>query len=421
MAIDAQGTATVAWTRYVGANHYVVQSATRPAGGTWQAPVEVADAGEGGGSLQLAVAPTGDAVATWVGATSAGGYAWFVQAAARTAGGTWQAPANVSGSIFHGYANPTVAMDAHGTATVIWTTSSTLSAGTVGSAVHPSGGTWQAAVDLPGTGTFGAVAPGLSIDAQGNGLALWTSTRRYDSGPALSAERPAGGTWQAPVGIAPGPIGPSARFALDARGNVLATKSGSGPWVSPVLISTAGRGQAETSMAVDGQGRVVAVWIDASATTMVLRSATYDPAYTAPPPAVPAVTGLRLAPSAFRAARLGASVKPAPPRIGTRVSYAIDAPASIRFTVLRARSGRRAGGSCVKPTRATAGLKPCTRFVTVAGHFTRDRPVGRDRFTFSGRLLERSLAPGRYRLVATAIVGGRMGTSGQAAFRIARR
>lgn len=80
--------------------------------------------------------------------------------------------------------------------------------------------------------------------------------------------------------------------------------------------------------------------------------------------------------------------------------------ATVRFTVERARPGRRAGGRCAAPTRRTARATSCTRFVTVRGAFTRRAQPGANTVSFRGVLAGRRLAAGRYRLVARAQPGG---------------
>jgi hypothetical protein len=56
----------------------------------------------------------------------------------------------------------------------------------------------------------------------------------------------------------------------------------------------------------------------------------------------------------------------------------------------------------------------------VAGSFRRGRGAGADRFSFTGRVGGYALRPGRYRLVATPTVAGRVGRTLHAGFRIAR-
>jgi len=140
----------------------------------------------------------------------------------------------------------------------------------------------------------------------------------------------------------------------------------------------------------------------------------------APAAAVAAVARLRLTPAAFRAARSGPSALATAPagRTATRVSYVLNVAARIRFTVAHETAGRAVGGHCVSRTAANRTRRPCTRFVTVRGSFSRTRPVGADGFTFTGRLAGHGLRPGRYRLVATPAAGGRSGHAAHASFRI---
>jgi hypothetical protein len=74
----------------------------------------------------------------------------------------------------------------------------------------------------------------------------------------------------------------------------------------------------------------------------------------------------------------------------------------VRFTVERARPGRRVRGRCVKPTRRNRTRRKCTRYVRQRGSFTVAAGAGETRFRFTGRLRGRKLRPGRYRLVAVA-------------------
>jgi hypothetical protein len=162
--------------------------------------------------------------------------------------------------------------------------------------------------------------------------------------------------------------------------------------------------------------------------TRTIRVGTPPPAAAAPVPApapataAAAVTGLRLTPAAFRAARSGPSAIATPPAAhrATRISYLLNVAASVRFTVLRAAAGRAVGRACARPTTANRTRKACTRFVTVRGSFTRARRAGADRFTFTGRMAGHALRPGRYRLVATPVGAGHSGHPAHAAFRITR-
>ena len=114
-----------------------------------------------------------------------------------------------------------------------------------------------------------------------------------------------------------------------------------------------------------------------------------------------------LANARLRAAARGASAIPTQRRrrrapIGTRVTFRLSEAASVRFTVERARPGRRVRGRCVKPTRRNRTRRKCTRYVRQRGSFSVAAGAGQTRFRFTGRLRGRKLRPARYRLVAVA-------------------
>ena len=128
----------------------------------------------------------------------------------------------------------------------------------------------------------------------------------------------------------------------------------------------------------------------------------------------PAVTSLRIAPLAFVAARSGPSVRPATaPGAGARVTFAVSAATTVRFTVRRLRAGRSVDGRCVAKTPSNWWANDCTRALPVAGGFQRAVRAGTHRLRFTGRIGGRRLAPGRYLLVATPRSGGAAATIGR--------
>ena len=113
------------------------------------------------------------------------------------------------------------------------------------------------------------------------------------------------------------------------------------------------------------------------------------------PPIVGAIT---LRPSAFAAARSGASVTRAA-RTGTTVSYTDSETARTTLTILRARAGVLKGRKCTKPPPhpRSRRLRRCTRYVPV-GSFIHADLAGTNRFHFTGRIGDHALVVGRYRL-----------------------
>jgi hypothetical protein len=141
----------------------------------------------------------------------------------------------------------------------------------------------------------------------------------------------------------------------------------------------------------------------------------------APPPATtaptPVLSRLKLRPRTFRSARSGASVARRRPPIGTTITYTLSVDATVAFRVERAKKGRRRGGRCTKPGRRSRGRR-CTRYVRVRGGFNVGGTAGANSFKFTGRVANRRLARGRYRLVATPSTGIKTGPATRARFRI---
>ena len=151
-----------------------------------------------------------------------------------------------------------------------------------------------------------------------------------------------------------------------------------------------------------------------------------------PPPTPPAVTSplaavsnLRVAPSAFRAARSGPSARVSGGLgSGAKVRYALNVDAKVRFTVRRTLPGRRSGSGssarCVAPSRSNRSARRCTRSVALAGGFDRTSDAGARSFRFTGRIAGRALKPGSYVLVATPTASGRTGEPVRRSFKIKR-
>jgi PKD domain len=156
-----------------------VRAAYKPAGGEWQAPVDVSTPGEEAQFPRVALDADGDALVLWGGSTGELGAHAVVQAAYRPAGGSWEAPTDISED--GGNAFPSdVAFDADGNAAVVWTRSN-VTHSIVQAAYKPAGQSWEAPTDLSeeGKDAMDAVvvlgAPGISSAAKGVATALWTS------------------------------------------------------------------------------------------------------------------------------------------------------------------------------------------------------------------------------------------------------
>jgi hypothetical protein len=121
-----------------------------------------------------------------------------------------------------------------------------------------------------------------------------------------------------------------------------------------------------------------------------------------PPPAAGQIQSLVVVPRAFRPTSAGGAVmsvgRKAKGHVGATVAYGMSASGEVKFTVEKLIAGRRVGKQCVKLTRTNASHKKCTLSKPLRGAFTVSGFAGQNSFKFSGRIGNRALRPGRYRL-----------------------
>jgi hypothetical protein len=212
----------------------VIQSASRPAGGSWSSAVDISAIGGHAEDPEVAIDPQGDAVAIW---TSVEGSEKVVQAASRPTGGDWSAAVGVSagGALA---TRPEVALDAHGDATAVWQ----YYAGgeeVIQSATRHAGSSWSPPVDVSVTGN-GVSFPTVGLDADGDAVAAWI----YHDGTneiLESASRPAGGSWSPSLGIsAPGEDPEDVSLEVDPRGS-------NPPWPSTPAVTRWRSGSPKTA------------------------------------------------------------------------------------------------------------------------------------------------------------------------------
>lgn len=196
LAVDSAGDVTAIWTwgpgEYLGG---VVQSATRPVGGAWSAPVNLSNPVGKALFPQVAVDPQGDAVAVWRSGTGGG----HVQAARRTANGAWDPMVDLSEGEAY---DPDVAIDPQGNATAVWETHDE-----VGNLVHAStsalGSAWSAPVDLSERDEDEGIgaSPQVVVDSTGTVTAAWRTYHDFGINMIQSARRELGGQWSQPVNV----------------------------------------------------------------------------------------------------------------------------------------------------------------------------------------------------------------------------
>ena len=146
-----------------------------------------------------------------------------------------------------------------------------------------------------------------------------------------------------------------------------------------------------------------------------------EPDGTTPDTTAPSLTDLAIAPVKFKAAGSGASAA-AKAKTGATVVFTASEPVAVSFRAERRATGRRSGKECVKPTRRIRKHRRCARYLPLKGGFDRLAAAGPSGFKFSGRIGDRKLKAGRYRLVGMATdAAGNLSTVVRAPFRIIRR
>jgi hypothetical protein len=196
IALDPQGGATAVWEEeYSGA----IESSTRSSGGIWSAPVALSANGVGAAWPQVAVDSQGNATAVWAGSAS---NSRRIQTATRPAGGTWSAPVSISKAGHRHVQDPQIAVSPQGEATAIWQRSNG-SYLIVQGATRPAGGGWSRPVDITTGDGRGGQHLRLVVDSWGNATAIWEG---YDTRPGpnfaiQAAKHPPGGAWSRPTDI----------------------------------------------------------------------------------------------------------------------------------------------------------------------------------------------------------------------------
>jgi hypothetical protein len=283
IAVDRNGNVTVLWERYAG-EKIVLQSVDRPAGGSWTAPVDIAEVNQG-------AAPEPWIAVDWEGRTTAvWKHAGVIETAFRPFGGSWEDPEPLSDEESF---VPQAAMDARGDTTAVWMHFDG-SHYVVESAYRPEGGEWETPTLVSQPGEEGG-NPHVALDAKGDAVVVW---RGDDEGDEFvrASYRPQGGSWSSPANVSnPGEHVESLRDAVDPAGNAIVAWSGDmgkvgeygiahaafkpvgGDWEAPVELSADGGNAFPSDVVFDTSGNAALVWQRWDGTTNLVQAA-YRPA-----------------------------------------------------------------------------------------------------------------------------------------------
>lgn len=426
VAVNAAGEAIVTWGQFNG-RRFIVQVASRAAGGAFTSPVPVSGPLEqlAGGVRSVlpkaSIDAAGNAIVVWERVRGEGG---IIEAALRARGGRFAPPVKLSRGA-ESFA-PALATNARGETVVAWYARASDGANlAVLASIRSPGGAFGEPADLSGPEAV-IYGPSVSIGDAGDALVAWSTV---DPDVVDAAVRAPGGPF-VPFGISPrGQNGFDPTVAVNAAGAMAAVwTTGKGlDGVAGALRPTAGgafavgglaTGFPGPDVAIDGSGRAIVVWSRGPGPRRSVVAAGSGDLGVLLRAGLPSVRAFGLTRARLRAARAGPSFgASAAPR--TVASVTLDAPASVLFSVERATPGRSAFGVCFSVNRNNRALRPCTRFLSIGRHRVA-LPAGRARLRFSGRLDGRPLRPGRYRLAAVPSAAGRRGDAAHASFTIVR-
>ncbi len=260
MGVDGAGQVTLAWKAVTGP----VWSA-RTTGGAWGAPQEVSAGTRPGGGVRVAVGAGGDAVATWTEAPCE-------PTAARRRGGVWEAPValdpgrGVCPGVIEARITPA------GEALAVWDGRRGPDPVVLSSWSGPSATAWRTPQAV-GTsdGSSLIISRRLAVGGPGSRL-VWQD----DQETTLTSFRPDGGVWAAPVEIPglggyPGPVGAAGGdgTVIVGAGSSLtrpvlgAAAAPGATWTAPVPLAPAARGPwtSEVAVAADAAGDGFVAWL----------------------------------------------------------------------------------------------------------------------------------------------------------------
>jgi hypothetical protein len=254
---------------------------TADAASSWTAASTLGPTGREGGAPKIAVAPDGEAIATWVGSGRTG-----IQVSTRPAAGTWSPPLTIA-PVREEVEGPEIAVSA-GKAVIVWTDNIRThgaEARVVLAVTRLRGKRWSKPQNISAEKRWReepeGEAPQVAITRGGKAIAIWSA---FDEGHSTtpfikSATQAAKGAgWSAPVGL-PGSIeGENPEVGATPAGETVAIWSASydeesglevasrpakGKWRSARRLSNPGA-FAQPLLAVTSKGEAIGVWVDQS-------------------------------------------------------------------------------------------------------------------------------------------------------------
>ena len=189
VAVNADGDAVAIWSAGDGS----IQAVVRPAGGAWGSPEPVAAPGQSGQSADVGIDSAGTATAVW---KRSNGTNTVISSKTRPAGGAWSPIARQLSTAARDATNPKLAVNAAGGAVAVWQLLEASGTQTVQASTRPHGGSFDVSpADLSDLGED-ARFPHVALDASGTAVVVW---ERHDGTveTVRAANRPLDGPWSA--------------------------------------------------------------------------------------------------------------------------------------------------------------------------------------------------------------------------------
>jgi hypothetical protein len=273
VAVAPDGTATVVWIRWEGANSRIQARRISPGGTPAEATLTLSGANQNAMSPQLGLAADGEATVVW---KRFDGFHYLVQVRQIAADGTAGQPAQRLSESGQDAVEPAVAVAADGTATVVWSRFDGSDSVVQERRVEPAG-TLGASTTILSAGGESAVRPQVALGPQGAATVIWN---RFDGANwVVQAQRlTAGGV---PAGSvfdlsAAGRSAAEPQLAIDAGGVATAVwdrydgssfvvqarqiSAAGNLFAAPVQLSAGGRDAVDPAVATGPDGRATVLW-----------------------------------------------------------------------------------------------------------------------------------------------------------------
>jgi len=192
--LDAQGNGVAAWSRST-ATTSLVEAVTWTANGTFGSVIQLSPTSHAAFGSDIAVNEAGTAVVVWLASNS---NPYQVESATRPAGGSWSAVTTVSPVVPQTW-GAKVALDGAGNATAVWMTATTLDSERIYAATRPAGGAWGSQTRIEPSDWRAVSENTVNADAAGNVTATWVVQDSMGNQSVRAASLPIDGAWGVPT------------------------------------------------------------------------------------------------------------------------------------------------------------------------------------------------------------------------------